>query len=295
MEPPLANMRAIILMTTAMAFFAFSDAFIKEVTLTISVPQCMALISIGNLLIFAPQVWMHGERIFSRNVFNTAVIARTIGEVLGSIGVVMSLATIPLATASALFQAQPLAVTLAAALVLKETVGWRRWSAVAIGFGGVMVILRPGVGEVDPNLLWSILAIIGLTMRDIGSRVLPAGLSSPFALTWAVIALLVVTTAMVVFGDGWTPMDTKSIFLVLGATITVTIAFIAVTLAMRTGEVSAIAPFRYTRMIFALTIAYFVFAEVPDVFTWVGTFIIIGSGIYAFWRERHLQLARQNP
>ena len=287
----MANLRAILLMTAAMAAFAISDAFIKQAADVIGTTQCIALISLGNFVIFAPQVWQHDERILSRNLFHPAVAIRTMGEVMGSFGLVLAITLNPLSTATAIIQAQPLALTLAAAVFLRESVGWRRWVAVAAGFAGVMIIMRPGFGAFDPNLLWTLLAITGLTMRDIGSRMLPRHISSPFALTWAVALLTVIATMLMFFDRGWTPMDTWTTLCILAATATVTIAFVAITLALRTGEVSAVAPFRYTRIIFAMAIAMIFFAERPDALTWIGTAVIVGSGIYAFWRER--QLARR--
>jgi drug/metabolite transporter (DMT)-like permease len=280
-------------MTAAMAAFAVSDAFIKTATASIGVMQCITLISLGNFLIFAPKVWQEGQRILSRDLFHKAVVVRTIGEVLGSWGVFMAISTIALSTATAMTQAQPLAMTLAAAVFLKEKVGWRRWAAVAAGLVGVMVIMRPGLAVFDPNMMWSVLAIVGLTMRDVGSRMLPKNISSSFALAWAVLVLAVFAAIMLLSGPGWQPMDTKATVMVLFATATVTIALVTITLALRSGEVSAVAPFRYTRIVFAMILAMVFFGERPDAMTWLGTAIIVGSGIYAFWRERRARASIQ--
>jgi drug/metabolite transporter (DMT)-like permease len=94
---------------------------------------------------------------------------------------------------------------------------------------------------------------------------------------------------MMLTGPGWQPMDTKSTILVLSATATVTIALVTITLALRSGEISAVAPFRYTRIVFAMVLAMIFFGERPDAMTWLGTGIVVGSGIYAFWRERRVQ------
>ena len=123
----MANSRAIVMMTLAMGLFAASDAFIKHATGEIGVGQCIALISLGNLLVFAPMLWREGGRILDRKALHRSVVIRTIGEAAGSFGVVMALATIPLALASAIIQAQPLAVTLAAV---------HSWASAWAGVGG---------------------------------------------------------------------------------------------------------------------------------------------------------------
>jgi drug/metabolite transporter (DMT)-like permease len=92
---------------------------------------------------------------------------------------------------------------------------------------------------------------------------------------------------------GWQPVDTLTWVWLGGVSVSVTAAFLTITAALRAGEISAIAPFRYTRMVFALLIAYLVFGERPDLAMWLGTLLIIGSGLYAYWRERQRNAAAQ--
>ena len=181
-------------------------------------------------------------------------------------------------------QAQPLVVMLVAALFLGETVGWRRWAAVGVGFLGVMLIIRPSA-NFDINMLLPLLGVLGLTARDVGTRLLPEKISADFAIIWAVIPMIAVAGAATTFTTGWQPVS-PALWLWLGAcTISITIAYIFITAAFRSGEVSAVAPFRYTRMVFALFIAMVFFGERPDLTVWLGIALIIGSGLYALWRE----------
>jgi drug/metabolite transporter (DMT)-like permease len=216
------------------------------------------------------------------------MVIRATGEVVGNFGIVMALALAPLSTVAALGQAQPLAVTLAAALFLRERVGWRRWMAVLLGFLGVLIILRPGLGDFDPNLLWVLLYIFGLAARDVASRALPAEVSTPFAVAWAMLPLSVVGLLTMPFQGGWHPVDGSAAFYLAATTAAVAAAIWMLTTALRTGEVSSVAPFRYMRILFALAIAFVVFREVPDAYTWLGAALIVGSGLYAFFRERRL-------
>jgi len=286
----MANTRAILLMTAAMACFATSDAFINIASQTVPTGQLFTVTCALSFAAFLVVMLKNGDRLFTRMVFNKAVVIRTAGEVFGSLGYVMALTLIPLTTASAVLQVQPLVMTLAAAFFLGEKVGPRRWTAVAIGFCGVVLIIRPGTAAFDPNIVWALFGIIGLTARDLGTRMLPKTISTPFVSAWALLFLTFLGVAITPLTGAWQPIDAGNAIWVVGISIFVVFAYIFVNGALRVGEVSAIAPFRYTRMVFALMIAMLFLGERPDALTMLGIALIVGSGIYAFLRER--QIAR---
>ncbi|SMX24467.1 DMT family transporter [Boseongicola aestuarii] len=287
----MANTRAILFMTIAMACFATSDAFINIASDTVPTGQLFALTCAFSFAVFFAFMLKNGDRLFSMMLFHRAVMIRTMGEVFGSLGYVMALTLIPLTTASAMLQTQPLVVTMAAALFLGEKVGPRRWFAVGVGFFGVLLIIRPGAAAFDPNILWTFLGILGLTARDLGTRMLPKDVSTPFVSAWALIFLSILGLAITPLTGEWQPIDSGNIGWVGGISIFVVFAFIFINGALRVGEVSAIAPFRYTRMVFALMIAVLFLGERPDMLTLIGIGLIVGSGIYAFLRERRLARA----
>lgn len=284
----MSNTRAILLMTGAMASFALVDTTVKLAAKTQSPTQIVAVSSAMVFAIFL--VWVHreGSHLFGPGWRNPVLWVRSVGEVIGSFGIVIALALAPLSTVTALGQAQPLAVTVGAALFLGETVGWRRWMAVGLGFLGVLIILRPGLGSFDPNLLWVLLYIFGLAARDLASRALPPDISTPFAVIWAMLPMIVVALLLMPLDGGWHPIDgiTGVYYVVMIASTCV--ALWMLTTALRSGEVSAVAPFRYTRILFSLTIAFAIFNERLDFWAWVGAALIIGSGLYAFFRERQV-------
>jgi drug/metabolite transporter (DMT)-like permease len=144
------------------------------------------------------------------------------------------------------------------------------------------------LGSFDPNLLWVLLYIFGLAARDLASRALPHTITTPFAVVWAMLPMTVAGLVLMPFQGGWQPIDgiTSVYYVVLVASICV--ALWMLTTALRSGEVSAVAPFRYTRILFSLAIAFAVFNERLDFWAWVGAALIIGSGLYAFFRERQL-------
>jgi drug/metabolite transporter (DMT)-like permease len=287
----LDNTRAILLMTGAMACFALVDAFVKLTSRTLNAGQIIGVSSLLTFVVFAAWVWRDGGRLLTRQALNPALMIRNSGEVIGSVGIVIALSLAPLSTVSALGQAQPLAITAMAAVFLGERVGWRRWLAVVLGFMGVLIILRPGLGDFDPNLLWVLLYIFGLGARDVASRALPREVSTQFAVAWSMLPLAIAGFVVMQFQGGWRPVGGMAALWLSSMTLAVVVALWMITSALRAGEVSTVAPFRYTRIVFALIIAFAVFGEVPDLWTWLGAALIVGSGLYAFFRERRLRRA----
>lgn len=284
----MGNSRPIFLMIGAMAFFALVDMFVKLASRTQSAAQIIALTSAVAFFVFAGWVWRDGKRLLTPEARHPVMIIRTTGEVIGSFGIVMALALAPLSSVAALAQAQPLAVTVGAAIFLGENVGWRRWTAIFLGLIGVMIILRPGMGDFDPNLLWVFVYVFGLGARDLASRALPAATTTQFAVAWAMLPLAMFGAVLMPAQGGWHPIDGPTFMWLMGVTLAAVVALWMITSALREGEVSAVTPFRYTRIVFALIIAYVVFDEVPDAFTWIGAALIVGTGIYTFVRERQV-------
>ena len=283
------NLRGIILMVASMAGFAVEDMFIKLAANEVPVGQILMSLGFGGAVFFLLALRIRGERFWGRDLLSAAVNLRNLGEVIGSVGFVSALALMPISSASAILQATPLAVTLGAALVLGETVGWRRWSAIAIGFMGVMMIVRPGLEGFNAYSIFALIGVAGLAMRDLSTRQVPKSISS---LRLAAVALIIIipTGAVLSLFTGTPKMPgTTSALYLLAAVAIGAVSYYAVILATRLGEVSVIAPFRYSRLIFAMAVGYFVFAERPDFWTLLGAAIIIVSGVYTFMREQRLR------
>jgi drug/metabolite transporter (DMT)-like permease len=282
------NLRGICLMTASMALFAVEDMFLKWAASALPV-GLVILVSGGiSLCLFAPLVWQQGQRIWCREALHPAVILRNLGEMLAGFGFVTALASVPLATVAAVLQATPLAVTLAAMVFLGEKVGWRRWITILAGFAGVLLVIRPGAEGFHPASLWVLMAVAGAALRDVASRAVPATTSTAQLSAWGVMAVVLLGGGMVLIAGG-APWPTASQSAVLaGAALFGSAGYWAITAASRTGEVSVVTPFRYTRLIFSLLVGVGVFAERPDVITLLGAAIIIASGLYSFARERAL-------
>lgn len=280
------NFRGILLMVASMAGFAIEDMFIKWSAAGMPTGQILLLLGVFGTPFFAALTRRQGLRVMTRDAVHPMVVLRNLGEMVGTAGFVTALALIPLSTATAVFQAMPLFVTMGAAVFLGETVGWRRWSAILVGFAGVLLIIRPGLAGFQPETLWSLLAVLGLGVRDLATRKIPARISTTQLSVWGFMAVAILGAGMLLASGGAVmPSGVQSVWLT-GALICGLGAYWALTQANRLGEVSAITPFRYSRLVFGLLIGAFVFGERPDVITLSGAALIIGAGLYTFARER---------
>lgn len=280
------NLRGIVLMVAAMAGFAVEDMFIKWAAASVPTGQILLLLSVFGTPVFAIMAHWQGARFWSSAVLHPAVVWRNAGEMIGTAGFVTALALTPLTSATAIFQATPLAVTLGAAVFLGETVGWRRWTAILVGFCGVLLIIRPGLSGFNMNSLWSVVAVIGLSARDVATRRIPATISTLQLAAWGFAAVGVLGLGMLLHSGGAMWLDLRQASLIGSALVCGVGAYWAIILATRTGEVSVITPFRYSRLVFALIIGALVFGERPDWVTLAGATLVIGSGLYTFARER---------
>lgn len=285
-KPENPNLRGILLMVAAMGGFAIEDMFIKWASADLPTGQILLMLGVLGTPVFALMARAEGARLISPDFFHPALIWRNLGEMIGTFGFITALALTPLTTATAIFQASPLVVTMGAALFLGETVGWRRWSAIAVGFVGVMIIIRPGLDGFQLASLWSVLAVLGLSVRDIATRRIPGRITTAQVSAWGFVAVALLGALMLAVTGGAQLPSVAQAGYIAGALAFGVAAYWAVTQAMRLGEVSVITPFRYARLVFALIIGMVVFTERPDVLTLLGAALIIGSGLYTFARER---------
>ena len=280
------NMRGILLLTLSMAAFAAEDALIKLASDDLPAGQILLMIGVIGTPVFAVWGRLQGHRIFTRQVLDGTMWLRNGFEVIGTLGFVTALTLIPLSTASAILQAAPIVVTAGAAIFLGEMVGWRRWTAIAVGFCGVLVILRPTGAGFDANALWAVVGVLGLAARDLVTRRMKASLPTMVVATWAFVTVAALGAGMLIASGGAALPDGPSLWYVLAAVSIGIGAYWCIIEATRAGDVAAVQPFRYTRLIFAMIIGVAVFGERPDLWTLVGAALIIGSGLYTFARER---------
>ncbi|MFT6023726.1 MAG: drug/metabolite transporter (DMT)-like permease [Ascidiaceihabitans sp.] len=284
------NLRGGAIMVLAMLGFAIEDMFIKMLSGAVPVGQILMMLGIGGSLIFAIVVRLQGRALFERAMWSGPVVLRAAGEIVGTVGFVNAIVFTTLSSASAILQATPLVVTLGAAVFLSEPVGWRRWSAILIGFLGVLMIIRPGLEGFTPLSLLAVVGVLGLAVRDLATRKTTNVLSTMQLSFLGFLAIVPAGAALIAFGpDELTPMTLRSIVLMGMALAIGVVAYYGIVAAMRVGDISFVTPFRYTRLIFALILGASIFGDRPDMWTLIGAAIIVSSGIYTVWRERRIK------
>lgn len=273
-------------MVAAMAGFAIEDVLIKQMAASMPVGQVLALTGAGGGLIFSLVGLLGGQPLLSRGVLARPVMLRNLSEAVGSATFVSALALGTLSSASAILQATPLAVTLGAALFLREPVGWRRWAAIGIGFAGVLLIVQPGMAGFTPVSLLAVAAVVMLAMRDLCSRAVPPDVTSTQLAAWGFFSLVPAgLVTMLVLGTAPMILAAPDVLRLAAVLVVGGVAYYTLIVATRTGDVSAVVPFRYTRLVFALLLGYFVFDERPDALMLCGAALIVATGLYTIWRS----------
>lgn len=281
------NTRAAALMVGSMAFFAVEDLFLKRSAEALPPGQVLALTGAAGACVFWALAAGQRQRVLSLDALRGVPLWRTLSEAAAAVLYILALAWAPLTMTSALLQASPLVVVAGAALFLGERVGWRRWASILVGFLGVLVILQPWGAAFDPTGLLTVACVVALAARDLLTRVMPERIGTFQVATWAYLGL-VPSGALLMAGMGqafvWpSPGQWAGLG---GALVSGLFGYYAVVAAMRLGEVSVVAPFRYTRLVFAMLVAMIFLGERPDGSTLVGAALVVGSGLYAFARAR---------
>ena len=284
------NLRGIALMVVAMVLFAGGDAAIKTLTATLPVAQIQVTIGLIGTLILAAYTRARREALVTRAMAHPALAVRFTAEIVAAGCMSFALKLVPLSLISAVLQATPLVVTLGAALYFREQVGWRRWAAVWLGFAGVLILLRPWSAGFTPETLLPVVAMAALATRDLATRAAPASLSTAQLSTLGFFTFIPAGLLLQVLSPAPIAPDATEWGLLLLSTALVLTGYFALTGAMRVGEISAVAPFRYARLIAGMALGIALFAERPDLWVYVGAGVIVASGLYTFLRER--QLAR---
>lgn len=279
------NLRGAALMVAAMACFATEDMFVKWLSGDLSVGLILLVLGVGGGGVFAIIAKAQGRALLGRDLWHRAVIIRNLGEMMGTFGFVTAIALTPLSSASAILQANPLAVTLGAALFLGADVGWRRWTAIGVGFVGVLLIIQPGMDGFEPASLFAVLGVIGLAIRDLATRAAPKHVTSMQIATWGFAAVAPVGVLLIVRDGGAALPQSSHLPLFIGALAFGIAGYYMIVAAMRVGEVAIVTPFRYTRLIFSLVIGIVAFGERPDAMMLTGAAIIVASGLYTLGRE----------
>lgn len=273
-------------MAAAMASFTMNDAITKAVSSELNVGEILLVRGLFAMVLVAVLA-AHRKALRSfRSLLIGPVALRVIGEIGGTLSYVAAISQIPLANASAIFQALPLVITLGAALVFGEPVGWRRWLAIAAGFIGVLVIVRPGAEGFSQAGLLALASVGFCAVRDLATRRIPKQLPTLFITLLTTVTVTMAGAFVLVPLGGWTAPSGHALGLLALAAVLILIGYQCIIVALRTGDISAVAPFRYFALLWAMLLGYLAFGDTPDRPMLAGAAIIVLSGLYAFYRER---------
>ena len=276
-------------MVGSMALFSLEDFFIKLLSKTIPASQIMIILGILGSVFFVTAAIVAKQPIISKELLDKHVIIRTLGDLFGALFFVSAIVLTPLSSASAILQGTPLAVTAGAAIFLRETVGLRRWLAVLIGFIGIILIIKPGVADFSPFSLLAVAAVICLSARDLATRAMSVALPTITISIYAFVALAVAGVLAIPFYGAFVSPGLSECALFMVGISSGVVAYYLIVGATRYGDASLIAPFRYSRLVFAMLLSLFILGERPDLFTWIGASIIVLSGYFIALRERSIK------
>ena len=283
---PKKNSKGIILMLISMASFAVGDTFVKISGAFLSPAQIMFFLIAGGLIIFAIIAKFKGENLLDRRAFSPILLIRYCAEMVGLVAMIIGLTKIPLSVVGTLTQASPILVAAGAVIFFKEVISWRRWTSIFIGFVGVVLVIQPGGQNLDYAVIWAVVALIAFSIRDLVTRLTPPDIPSSSIATFTMIAAFPFTTAWVFLsGEKFFPPEMDwavvSSMIILGS-----FGYLLLITSLRLGELSAIMPFRYSRIVFLLILGFLVFGERPTASMLIGATLILISGVYIMWREK---------
>jgi drug/metabolite transporter (DMT)-like permease len=286
------NRRGIIAMVTSMTLFSVSDTLVKLAAAALPAGQIMAVRGAFAILFLLVLVAARGEASRFGALRSPLVLVRGLLEAVIAFLFITSLAQLPLANINAILQATPLILTLLTVLLGIETVGWRRWSAIIVGFVGVLFIVKPTLSGMNVYALFAFASAALVAVRDLVTRRIRGDVPTSvitLATTLAVTAAGILLSA----GDVWSVPSGPQLMLLAGAALFVTLGSLAVVTAFRVGEMAVVSPFRYSVILSSLVLGYLVFGEWPDAYAFLGIALIVGSGLYTLHREQVRHLSRR--
>ena len=292
MIPFSENLRGAALMMGGMCAYTVNDAFMKALSDEVPLFEAVLLRGIGAIICLVIMCKILGQLRFNfpRREW-WLIIVRTLGEIGGTFFFLTALFNMPIANVSAILQSLPLAVSLSAMVFLGEPLGWRRMAAISVGFAGVLLIIQPGGADFNHYSLYALCAVACVTLRDIVVRRMSRDVPSVFVALIAAIGVTILGAVGTMFTET-VALSPKASFQLMGATGFLICGYIFSVTAMRWGEISFVAPFRYTSLIVALILGVVVFGEWPNMLTLTGAAIVVATGLFTLYRESGLRVRR---
>ena len=281
-------LRAILLMIAANFLFTFADLFLKLSTRSLPLGMVTMLLGCGVTLFFLVPMLHRKDRFFDRRYLHPGMAMRCIGESVGIVGLVVALAFSDLAMVTALLQSLPLVLTAMGILFLKESFDWQRLLALLVGLVGVLIIIQPGMAGFDVYASITLVGVAGYAIRDFGTRIMPAAISTEVMSFYGSIAVILTGLGMMVVGQEWQAPDLVGLAYTAALIVMASLGTLTITLALRQGEFTIVSPFRYIRVVFGMGVGVLILGETIDLPSLLGSAIVVAVGLYSWMRERSL-------
>lgn len=280
-----ANRRGILSMAGAMACFVANDTLVKYASQAMPALQLIFLRGIMSVVLVFAVAHAMGATARLREITGRWVVVRAALEAVASIVYLAGLFHLPIANATAINLASPLFMTVLAVAFLREKVGAERWLMVVLGFAGVVLVIQPGVAGFNRYALVCLLASFLQALRDLITRRIDAGVPA-ILITLATTAVVTILSGGLSLLEGWRPFGAGQLAVLALAATFLMGAYYLIVDSMRHGEMSLVAPFRYSGLLYALLVGYLAWGDVPDALAWCGIVLLVGSGVYALHGER---------
>jgi drug/metabolite transporter (DMT)-like permease len=288
------NVKGILAILFSTAGFIVNDAIVKVITEELPKGEVMfmrglAATTLLAVLTTATRSWRPLHILLA-----PAMLVRLVAAAFSTLFVVASLRHLPLATVNAILQVAPLVVTAGAALLLGAHVGWRRWCASLVGFGGVLLIIKPGTGAFGGEIWLALACLLASATRDLTTRFIDHSTPS-MLVTFAASAVVMLAGLGLLPFETWIVPSPRATGLILVTAGCLFVAYHFGVIAMRTGEIPVVAPFRYASILGALVLGYGILGHVPDAISLIGMALVVGAGLYLLYRERSIARAARAP
>ncbi|HYW55401.1 MAG TPA: DMT family transporter [Polaromonas sp.] len=289
-----ANRRGILCMVGAMAFFVTNDALVKFVSQSMPAAQLIFIRGLMSVVLVLVVAHAMGVTSRMREAARGWVAGRAVVDAIATMLYLGSLFNLPIGNATAINLAAPLFMTLFAALFMAERVRGARWLAVVVGFAGVLMVIQPRADGFNPYALVCLFGTLFHAARDLMTRRIDAGIPSILITLSTAVAVTLVSGAGTLI-QGWKPFGLAELGLLALASVFLTGGYYLIINSMRQGEMTLIAPFRYSGLLFALLLGYGVWGEIPNALAWFGIALLIGSGLFVLINEKRRRPALTVP
>lgn len=279
------NRRGVIAMLAAMALFVGNDVLTKLGLAHYPVGQAIALRNAFALVAALVLVMSLGTLSDLKQLGNRRLILRGCLEALVATTFITALAKLPIGNINAILQASSIIIVAMAAVLRIESVGWRRWTAIIVGFVGVLFVVRPSADGFNAYALLALLSAFLVAARDLVTRGIGKDVSSS-AVTMGTIIMVGLAGLSMKSVETWQPLALRETLYLLGAALFVTGGNFTIVVAFRAADVSLVSGFRYSILVFSIIAGVLIWGDWPDLSAIVGSILIVGSGLYAMHRQR---------